>query len=179
MRVMRAGVNQHPIFRSLTYLILLALQKIKLERVASTIEVFVAQRDGKEFPEELAEIFLGPILGNLKDELAEVCVPSCTRVHLVHSGDKTSEGEVVDRYWHRFESMPTGKTDERVLWLENQTASCDVGFQVDQVHGCPLISLDTSVGNLRETLGIAKHILGARLTQSREKRRLKSMQSHD
>lgn len=173
MRVMRAGINQHPIFRSLTYLILLGLQTVKLEKVASTIEVLVAQRDGKVFPAELAEIFLGPILGNLKDELAEVCVPDCRRVSLMNSGDKTSDGEVVGKYWHRFEAAPLERADDRVLWLESNDASCNVGFQVDEVHRCPLISLDTSVGNLRETLGIAKHIVSARVSEAREKRRLK------
>lgn len=171
-RVMRAGVNQHPIFRSLTYLILLALQKIELERIARTIELFLAERDGKELPSEWTEIFLGPILGNLKDELTEVCVPGCSRVHLLHSGDKTSDGDLVDKYWHRYESPPPERPDDRVLWLENYHAACDVGFQVSEEIGCPLISLDTAASNLREVLGIAKHVLSARLSQTRQKRYL-------
>jgi hypothetical protein len=169
-RVMRAGVNQHPIFRSFTYLLLLALQKTTLEQVARTIEVFLVEREGKVLPDSFVEIFLGPILGNIKDELAEVCVPDCSRVHLLHSGDKTSEGELIDRYWHRFEPMPLENADDRVFWLESNDAQCAVGFQVNEELRCPLISLDTKVSNLRETLGIAKHILSARLSQARERR---------
>lgn len=159
LRVMRSGVNQHPIFRSLTYLILLALKKVELERVARTIEAYLVERDGKVLPDQWVDIFLGPILGNLKDELTEVCVPNCARVHMLHGGDTTSEGELVDKYWHRFESVPLEKMDDRVLWLESNDAPCNVGFQVNEVLRCPLISLEPGVSNLRETLGIAKHVL--------------------
>jgi hypothetical protein len=173
LRIMRAGVNQHPIFRSLTYLILLALQRVRLERVARTIELFLAERDGKVLPDKWVEIFLGPILNNLKDELTEVCVPDCVRVHMIHSGDKTSNGELVDKYWNRFESIPLEKVDERVMWLESNGAPCNVGFQVNEVLRCPLISLETDVSNLRAILGIAKQILSVRLGQSRNRRQLK------
>ena len=170
IRVTRAGVNQQPVFRSLTYLLLLALQKAPLEQVARIIDVFLTERDGEVLPDSFVEMLLGPILSNIKDELAEVCVPNCSRVHLLHSGDKTSEGELVDRYWHRFEPVPIEADDEGVIWLERFDAQCDVGFQVDEKSRCPLISLNTEVSNLREVLGIAKHILSARLSQARERR---------
>ncbi|MBI3729323.1 MAG: restriction endonuclease [Burkholderiales bacterium] len=169
-RVMRAGINQHPIFRSLTYLILLALQKVRLEKVARSIEIFLTERVSKVLPDRCVELILGPILNNLKEELTEVCVSDCSRVHMLHSCDKTSDGELVDKYWNRFEAAPLQKVDERVFWLESNDAPCKVGFRVNEQLRCPLISLDTSATNLRETLGIAKHIFSARLTQVREKR---------
>ncbi|MDB5990340.1 MAG: hypothetical protein JWQ10_1743 [Herbaspirillum sp.] len=179
LRILSSGVNQEPIFRAIVYVILMALQKTTVDRVSRMIEILTAEYEGLSSPDDAVEMVLGPILNHLQFELTEVCVPDCPRVSRFQSGKATSDGESLDTYWRRFDSAGFSKVDNRFFWLEHQATPCDIGFPVDDQHGCPLISDDVKVENLTRLLTVAQRVSKVRIARSQEKRRLDEQKSAD
>ena len=168
MRVGRAGVNQEPIFAALNHLILFALRHIKIDEVITLIEAFLVRPEGKLIPDDLLEILLDPVLNNLKDELTSVCVPGCDRVHEIRGSDLNDDIASNQNYFRRFVQTEQHPTDNRILWLERLDGPCKVGFKVDKDHRCPVTQMETKWSNIREILGIAKHVVSARISIAKD-----------
>lgn len=120
MRVIRAGANQAPLFKALTYAVLIALRHTTAQEVASLIRSLVAERDGVPLPDTVLEVILEPILNAISSELADVCQPDCRRVSRLRRKELTADGDDLSTYWYRF--VPNGapvEDDNRVLWLEH------------------------------------------------------------
>jgi hypothetical protein len=164
-RIIRAGVNQAALFKALTYCILISLRHTTPLEVAALIRTEVAERNGVPLPDEVLKIILEPILNSIAAELADVCQPDCRRISRLRSKDLTSDGDDLATYWQRFVPSGTPKEDDnRVLWIEHHHTPCDVGFQVNEVKGCPLSFSELSVESLDELMDVAKRVCSYRMT---------------
>lgn len=163
-RIIRAGANQAPLFKALTYCILIALRHTTPLEVAAMIRKEVAERNGVPLPDEVLKAILEPILGSIAAELADVCQPDCRRITKSRIKESTHDGDDLATYWQRF--VPRGifdEGDDRVLWMERNDAPCDVGFTVNEVKGCPLSFSELSVESLDELMEVAKRVCSYRL----------------
>ncbi|MEX6664792.1 restriction endonuclease [Pseudomonas sp. W2-17] len=163
-RIIRAGANQAPLFKALTYCILIALRHTTPLEVAALIRTEVAERNGVPLPDEVLKIILEPILNAIAAELTDVCQPDCRRISRSRVNELTRDGDDLATYWQRF--MPSGipkEDDNRVLWLEHKHTPCDVGFKVNEVRGCPLSFPELSIKSLDELLEVAERVCSYRL----------------
>ncbi|MFC5694888.1 restriction endonuclease [Pseudomonas sp. GCM10022186] len=175
LRMHRAGANQAPIFKSLTYVLLNALRHTSAAGIAWFLKTFIAERESGPVPDSVLNLVIEPILGHLAEELAELCVPDCRRVSRLRRKELTADGDDLATYWYRFsaQGIPVEEDDDRILWLEHQASPCEVGFTVNDVQGCPLISPDLSLNNLEDLLKTAQRVTAFRIDRDREKKERK------
>jgi hypothetical protein len=74
------GINQKPLMRAISYLIIVAIVKINTETVSSVLASAWNDIEEKEYPEKVKEHIFKPILCTLRSELKDVCTSDCRRV---------------------------------------------------------------------------------------------------
>jgi len=174
IRCSSAGVDQNIIFRSLSYLVLAALDRFQAEEVAALIIKSLTRGDEELMPEEAQDMLLTPVVGQLLSEIQDVCSSDCKRVyvdrHTLLKGD-----DEVDDYWLRLE--PEGIKDSenrRILRIEKFDEPCLVGFSVDKDHGCPLFTSEPTVKNVGDILEVIKRAAAFRKAQAADKREMET-----
>jgi hypothetical protein len=175
MRCFKAGGDQKPICRALSYLILCALDFASVTDVTELVTESIYRGKGNTMPDEVKEILLMPVADQLLSEMQDVCSSDCSRISVgLHRQTlRTADKDEVDDYWLRLEpaGVPVVEDPRRYLLIERNDAPCNVGFPVDQDAGCPLFRFEPSAKNIDEFLGIIKRVAAFRKAQATEKRR--------
>jgi hypothetical protein len=83
----------------------------------------------------------------------------------------TSDGDNLSTYWYRFDANGLPSDEEnKIAWLESYASRCEVGFPVNDVCRCPLITLDPIPANLSKMLDVAQRVLNHHLARDLTKR---------
>jgi hypothetical protein len=178
IRCTSAGVDQKIIFRSLAYLILVALDRCPADYVTDLI-IDALNRGKKDFfPDEVQEVLLMPVVHQLLAEIQDVCSSKCERMMPLDRAALPQDEDEVDDYWLRLEKVGTEEESNeprRFVRIENFNAPCVVGFPVDKDNGCPLFSCETNVKNTGTLLAVIKRVIAFRKAQAAEKRRAEKL----
>jgi hypothetical protein len=102
IRASSAGFEQVPYFKTIGLLIALAIRRTSAKEVMEFVDVVWDSTDG-EYSEDLQQLVLDPILGQLIREFRDVCTSDCRRV----STDPIELSERdIEEYWQRFTVSP-------------------------------------------------------------------------
>lgn len=171
VRFSKTGIDQRPILQTFSYLILVALDQLPSEEVATLIRSFLNRGEEGFFPEHFQNLQLAPVLDQLLAELGEVCSSDCQRVYLFSRDALTESKDEIDDFWLRLETEGDVKSkDNRRIRLERHDEPCVVGFPVDQENGCRLFKLEPEVKNLEDILAVIKRVAAFRKAQAAAKR---------
>lgn len=173
VRVINAGVEQIPLFRCFSYLVLVLLQNLSAVQVSRIILDSLSERGSKRLRKDAIEMLLSPILGQLLDEMRDVCTSDCYRVSYSSSWDRDSKEDQLEHYWQRFEEKGINQVSEeadRYIMIENEMEPCKVGFEVNRRRGCPLFEVDPTMDGLDELLETVGRVSEFRLREDRAKR---------
>ncbi|SDQ92174.1 Restriction endonuclease [Pseudomonas sp. UC 17F4] len=164
LKVLRNGVNDSPIFKALSHLILITLREYSAELVSEMLKAFVSEWANKPMPEGVLEVVLEPVLRYVDQEITSICVPTCTRVSRKTRDDRMGDDHDLATYWYRFEQEGYPRVeDDRILWFEQTTKACVVGLCKLPDDRCPLLESDISLKSLESFLQIAKQIFSYRM----------------
>ncbi|UXH38813.1 restriction endonuclease [Pseudomonas promysalinigenes] len=164
LKILRSGVDDAPILKSLSHLILIALREYSAELVSDLLKAFEAEWASKPMPEGVLEIVLEPVLRFLHQELTSICVPTCPRVSRLARDERMGDDQDLSTYWYRFEQEGySGVEDDRILWIERTTEPCEVGFNLVQGQSCPLSESEVLLKNRKNFLQIAQQIFSYRM----------------
>lgn len=154
------GVRQTPVIRSLAYLTLVCAHRIGVDSASALLAKVWESVEGREYPEELRKLILQPVLSTLNDEVRDVCISDCSRVHTDRITLRENE---VETYWRRLSLLQENpKQDDRILTIELCETPCKVGFQLDKEHSCPLCHNDEPETNIAETLRVIRVVSDVR-----------------
>jgi len=78
-RMVKTGVDEGPIVRTLAYLILATLRVYSPAEVAELLRVALTRPEGEPLPEKVIDFLLMPLLDNLLGDLQLVCSGQCER----------------------------------------------------------------------------------------------------
>jgi hypothetical protein len=81
-RCEEAGVDQSHIFRPMAYLTLVALNHLPVEKIAKFLIDQVSRGKPDEMPDEVKQMLIKPVVGQLQAELQDVCASDCSRVSM-------------------------------------------------------------------------------------------------
>ena len=136
-RANEIGVRQEPIIRAISYLIVVACQRVGPDEVSALLCDVWENVEGEEYPEEVRDSIMEPVLGTLRDELRDICTRDCSRVTTDPVLLQESE---IEAYWDRLslhkEERP--QEDKGIVSIESLKEPCKVGFLVNKEIGCPL-----------------------------------------
>ena len=118
-RSSKAGIDQTILYRTFAYFILVTLDVLPADIVADLIDKSVTRNGEADFPEDVHEFLLMPIVDQLQSEMQDVCGEDCLRVHSFRRKSLTEDKDEIETYWLRLE--PDGfkeSEDERYLRIE-------------------------------------------------------------
>jgi hypothetical protein len=177
IRSSKAGVDQAPIIRAFSYLILCALDVLPAESVTKLIDDSICRGKREEMPDSVREFLLMPIVDQLLSEMQDVCSSDCTRLMSTRRRTLTEDKDEIDSYWLRLNSKGQNEQGEagskRFLLIEKSDAPCIVGFPVNKDNGCPLFRIQPTVNNVAEFLALIKRVAAFRNLQATQKRELR------
>ncbi len=151
------GVRQEPLIRAISYLIIVAIERINLDTVSSTLTNVWNSIEGREYPEKVKEFILEPILGTLQTELKDVCSNNCRRI--MTDPELLQEAEI-ERYWDRLKSSELVKMDDKkILTIESFKEPCKVGFIVNEKEGCPLCHMEKPHSNIDNFIKVVDKVV--------------------
>jgi hypothetical protein len=170
MRASTAGADMTPVAKSLAYLILTLLEVLPADVVTKFIEDSVYRGKKDEWPENVREMVLMPVVDQLLSEMTDICTSDCRRLFGSTRQALSSGEDEIERYWRRFNpASASEKEDRRFLWIERNDGPCVVGFSVNAEQGCPLIHTKPTVHNVEELLGIVKRVAAYRKAEASQK----------
>src|ERR1019366_5617282 len=124
-----------------------------------------------QFPPEIQEILLMPIMNQIQSEMQDVCSSDCQRVSLLDRATLTKDKDEVDDYWLRLEAGGAEEhCEQRTSIIEAFNESCVVGFPVDKENGCPLFGSEIAMKNAGDFLAVFKRVTAFRKAQAAKKR---------
>lgn len=140
LRTNERGINQKPIIKTLTYLILLGINRINNKTVVSILENFWKDLNDSNCSDDDKYFILEPILNTLQIELRDVCSCDCGRVSI----DPELLDEIeIDKYWDILKQTEYKKTkNKNNLLIEFHDKPCKVGFNLNEKVGCPLCNME-------------------------------------
>lgn len=154
------GVRQTPVIRGLAYLTLVCAHRIGVDSASALLTKVWESVEGREYPEELRKLILQPVLSTLNDEVRDVCISDCSRVH---TDRITLTEDEVETYWRRLSLLQSNpKQSDEILTIESYETPCKVGFRLDKEHSCPLCHNDEPETNIAETLRVIRVVSDAR-----------------
>lgn len=163
LRAQEAGVRETPYIQAMAYLLMLSLQVIEPDALLAKIEDVFRDSIGEK-ADVVQEVFLDPVIEQLRAELRDVCTSDCRRVLMdpVELGDKG-----VKSYWdrNRLKLSTVDEVSKSFLIIEDCKEHCKVGFSLDRKHTCPLANPDQAPTVL-DTLKVFKAVLEARIPRS-------------
>lgn len=122
--------------------------------------------DDREYPEEIRNYILCPILDTLVSEIRDVCTSDCTRISTDPSVLSAKE---IKTYWKRLVVQPTNKRkDEGILTIESLKVPCKIGFGLDKEKTCPICFLEDPEKNISHVIGIVQEISKLRRGQDQD-----------
>ena len=155
------GVEQHHIIKSMSYLISMSLIRLDFNNVIKAVKEYNVFFDKVEYPTELKEYTLIPVLKTLNHEMEVSCSKDCKRI----SADYNSYENDKKEYWDRFISNCNidSKKDNRVLVIYDHKEECKIGLPEYRDNGCPLFDEEINLLALEEFLNIRKRIIEYRI----------------
>jgi hypothetical protein len=160
------GVRQEPLIRAISYLILVATQRLRRDSVSSLLTNVWNDVAGREYPEKVRERILDPVLSTLRTELKDVCASNCRRVMTEPELLQDSE---IKAYWDRLKKdVGTKKERKRILTIESFKEPCRVGFPVSEQSGCPLCQIENPQSDIVEFIRVVDQVVGFRSIEDRD-----------
>lgn len=163
------GVDNGPIVKTLSHLVLAALQRVSADEIARIVLTQVANTGDRKPDKETLDAFLMPIMDIISAEMRDVCGANCERFTLSDRCILDAGDDPVETYWRRF--YPNGeKPDDAaktILQIEKTDFPCNVGFPVGKEQSCPLFAMKPTVENMREFLSVIERVSGFRLAEAR------------
>lgn len=168
-RMVKTGVDEVPLVRTLSYLMLATLRDYDPGLVLETIKVTLKTDSDEPMPEKAVKFFLMPIFGSLQTDLQLVCSGDCARFSRDDSLKRWDGQDPLFDYWSRFDTrgISPPKDDGDYYRLENTRKPCKVGFDVGQDDGCPLYQTRLKMGSLDEFLYVIARVVRARSPKRR------------
>lgn len=163
-RAHESGVRTDPLAKALAYLTLIAIYRSGHEIVTRLLTGIWDTVEGREYPDEVRQFALQPILQNVFDDVRDVCVSDCRRV----STDRISLSEnQVKTYLSRLSvaTRTEGKKDDRILTIESFKEPCKLGLPLDKDTHCPLCALQGVTEDIGQTLSLVHFVASKRRHQ--------------
>lgn len=165
IRANENGVRQEHLIRAISYLIVVAIQRIDSATVSSLLVNVWNDVEDWEYPEKIKELILKPVLRTLQAELKDVCARDCQRV--TTELDVLQEAEI-EVYWDRLKSGGlVERENEPILTIESLKEPCNVGFPVDEKVGCPLCNMDKLHSNIDDFVRVVDQVIRYRSSEER------------
>jgi hypothetical protein len=102
LRIHKTGIDEMPIWRTFSYLILCAVDILSAEQVTQLINQSIYRDKGDTMPESVKDVLLMPIAYQLLAEMQDVCSSDCRRISFIRN-TLTKDQDEVDHYWLRLE----------------------------------------------------------------------------
>jgi len=165
MRSVKSGVDQHQMIRTLSYVILVAATYCEPEPLAKFILESVCRGRPDEYPEDVKNYLLRPIVGQLLSEMQDVCSADCARFGSHERMGLSSGTDELKDYWIRLdaEGVPEDE-DNQVLLLIRTSGPCDAGFGNER--SCPLFDIQPDIENIAEILKLVQQVAKVRSQQA-------------
>jgi hypothetical protein len=163
-RVMKTGVDQGPIVRTLAYLLLSTLRDFQPDLISEIFRITLRTANDEPMPDASVAFFVMPILSSLQSDLQLVCSSDCGRFSRNDSFKHWDARDPFESYWSRFgrRGIPP-KTDDRTYHrLERTSEPCRVGFDLREEAGCLLYQIHPEVGSLGSFFNIVAHVVRTR-----------------
>jgi hypothetical protein len=172
IRAHAAGVDMHPIVRTITYLILIVLDRLPAKACTKLIEEAIYRGKKDEMPDYAREVLILPITVQLLTEMMDLCVSDCRRVYGVPRQALREDRDERENYWQRFESdrIKAGEKRDRFVLIENHKEPCKVGYKLSEKRSCPLVHLKPTIDNFGDLLKVVKKVAAFRKKQAALKR---------
>ena len=155
-RANETGVRPEPLIRAISYLIIIATQRLSEATVSSLLSNVWNDVNGREYPKPVREMILEPVLSMLQTELRDVCVSDCRRVS---SKPELLQEAEIKTYWDRLNSLSGARSvDGRILRMEAFKEPCKVGFPVDKKVGCPLCHIDKPQSDIAGFIQVVEQV---------------------
>ncbi|TZG32411.1 restriction endonuclease [Agrobacterium sp. B1(2019)] len=171
-RIMKTGVDQGPVVRTLAYLLLATVRDFHPDLILEIFKVTLRTDNDEPMPIEGVEFFVMPILDSLRSDLQLVCSSDCGRFSRDDSLKYWEDCDPFQSYWSRFGTR--GKSpksgDGAYHRLERTTEPCRIGFDIGDGGGCPLYQVQPEVGALDIFLSKIAHVVRARAPGRRNRR---------
>jgi hypothetical protein len=156
-RSSESGVRQEPLIKGLAYLVLICTIRAGADYTANLLRTVWDEVD-VEFPDNMRNLVLEPVLKTLNVEIRDVCTSDCSRISTARL---TLSKEDVERYWERLrvgDGNPASREGKRILTLEKGDEKCKVGFQLNREIGCPLCDQDEPQQNILDVLRVVESV---------------------
>lgn len=138
-RALRAGINTEPYIKGVSYIILVALDRLNAKVTSKIIENCWNYVDYSDFPKGVKKFIINPILRQLRDELFDICASDCQRVYI---DPVTLDKKTIKNYWLRLtlseEQNKNNRDSEKILIIESFNSPCKIGFKLDKKQHCPI-----------------------------------------
>jgi hypothetical protein len=168
LRAVDVGVRQRPFIQCLAYLMLVCIHQLGPSKTNALITKVWGLLGGREYPNDIRKVILGPVMNELLGNVLDVCTSDCHRVHM-RPATLTEDG--IQRYWERLKVAGTKPEPDdqdggsETFFIETFEACCNIGFSVDKAHGCPLIAIDTPEDEMAKTLDVIAAVAKERLAR--------------
>ncbi|MCX5959857.1 MAG: restriction endonuclease [Cyanobacteria bacterium] len=160
------GVRQEPLIRTIAYLILVATKRVGVDSVTSLLSDVWNDDDGVDYPDELRETILEPVLGVLQRELRDVCADDCSRVM---TESELLQKKEIEIYWERLRvSDGVSRKEKHFLTIESYKEPCKVGFDVGKETGCPLLQIEKPQTSIEAFMSVVGRVLEFRTSNHKD-----------
>lgn len=174
IRAQAAGVEQTPLTKAITYLLLGCINRFASEAVINLLNTVWDHEEAK-YPSQIKSMIMEPILNQLSIELRDACTIDCERISQ-STFNESSTVQIDKYYWDRLIGLFRKEEDEeeprKVLTIENIKKPCNVGFKMSKQMGCPLTHYEVATTNLTDSIRMFEKIIRfrkvERLKQLRE-----------
>lgn len=163
-RLMKTGVDQDPIIKTLAYLLLSTVRDFHPELIREIFRITLRTDSGEPMPDPAVEFLLMPILDSLRTDLQLVCSSDCGRFSR-HDSFKHWEGrDPFKSYWSRFGTRGIAPKSDGGSYhrLERTSEPCRVGFDLSDGAGCPLYQAQADMEALDSFLGTVANVVRRR-----------------
>ena len=113
VRMVKTGVDEAPIVRTLGYLILATLRHYHADLVQELLKVALMNEVGEPLPEKAVDFLLMPIVHSMQDDLQLVCSSDCQRFSREDSVTRWERQGSLENYWSRFSKRGTHRHNRR------------------------------------------------------------------
>ena len=172
-RIMKSGVDEGPIVKTLAYLLLLTVRDHDFDRVLETFAITLRTESDEPMSQEAVELLIMPILDSLQTDLQLVCTSDCGRFSRGDSVKNWEGRDPIERYWSRFGTRGISPKADKGAYhrLERTTEPCRVGFDLSGEASCPLYEIEPNMDSLAGFLGTIAQVVRARAPRPRRARR--------
>jgi len=169
--MVKTGVDEAPIVRTLGYLILATLRHFlatlrhyNSDLLEELFKIALTNDGGEPMPEKAVDFLLMPIVHSVQDDLQLECSSNCERFSRDDSFKHWARRDSLESYWSRFteRGVARPKPQEGYHHLERTTEPCIVGFDVSGDASCPLYQIEPTIERLGAFLEMAAHVVRRR-----------------